>query len=156
MSVGMGIRVGSKAVHFTVVESLPNDQFGALLIDKLNIPEGMDDPHKLSYLRTNLLSIIMRFNITNAGIRVTEGTAHTVSTFRMHLEGVIQELFANSSVEKYFLGTKLKIARLIGETNENVTQYFEGRNDFVGIPDIPRSHLEKRESILTALAALEL
>ncbi|HVJ49830.1 hypothetical protein [Desulfitobacterium sp.] len=156
MSIGMGIRVGPKAVHFTVVKSLPDDQFELLLIDKINIPGAMDEPYKLSYLRTNLLSIIMRFNVTNAGIRITEGTAQTVSTFRIYLEGVIQELFADSPVEKYSLSKKTTIARYLGKTIDNITDYFEGRNDFVGIPDIPKSHLEKRESILTALAALEL
>jgi hypothetical protein len=156
MTVGMGIRVGSTVVHFAVLTVLPDTSVEPMLINKINIPEAMDNPHKLSYIRTNLLSIIMRFNVTNAGIRITENTAQTVSNFRVYLEGVIQELFVDSSVERYFLGNKATLARLVGVTVPEITGYIEGQNDFVNIPDIPRSHLEKRESILAALGSLEL
>ncbi|KEQ21568.1 hypothetical protein [Paenibacillus tyrfis] len=156
MTVGMGIRVGSKAVHFSVLALLPDGNVQTKLIDKLNIPESLDNAHKLSYIRNNLLSIIMQFGISNAGIRITENTALNVSTFRVYLEGIVQELFVDSSVDKYFLGTKNSIARLLDKSTTEITDYFEGRIEFANFPDIPRSHLEKRESLLTALASIEL
>ncbi|RED83279.1 hypothetical protein [Cohnella phaseoli] len=156
MTVGMGIRVGSSAVHFAVFNVLPDGTVEPFLIDKITVPEATDNPHKLSYIRTNLLSIIMRFNVTNAGIRISENTAQTISNFRLYLEGVIQELFVDSSVEKYFLGNKATLARLLGVTTADITGYIDGVNDIANIPDIPKSHLEKRESILTGLGSLEL
>ncbi|MBD2862483.1 hypothetical protein [Paenibacillus oceani] len=155
MSVAIGIRVAPKVIYYTIIEGLPDDNFEVKAIDKIKIPEALDDPRKLSYLRTTLLSIIMEFDITIAGVRIAEGTAQSVSNFRIYLEGVIQELFANSSVEKYFLATKTKLARCLGQSTQIITGYIDGQNDFVGIPDIARSHSEKRESILTALASLE-
>ncbi|KRF01669.1 hypothetical protein ASG89_25225 [Paenibacillus sp. Soil766] len=155
MSIAIGLRVAPKVIYYSIVRSLSDDSYEVIVIDKIKIPEALDDPRKLSYLRTTLLSIIMEFEINKAGVRIAEGTAQSVSNFRIYLEGVIQELFANSSVEKYFLATKTKLARCLNQTNQTITDYIEGKNDFLGIPDIGKSHSEKRESILTAIASLE-
>lgn len=156
MAVGIGLRVHPGGIFFTIVKELDSGDYEFLAIDNIIIPKALDTPTTLSYLRTTIISILMEFQVTNAGIRIAETIAPSVSTLRIYLEGIIQELFASSSVENYFLGTKTSLARYLNQPMDVISEYITGKNDFIGLSDIPKSHKEKRESILIAIASLQL
>lgn len=156
MAVGIGLRVHPNGIYFTIVKKIEAEEYEFLAIDNIIIPKALDTPNTLSYLRMTIISTLMEYEVTNAGIRVAENIAPSVSTLRIYLEGIIQELFASSSVEKYFLGTKTSIARHLNQPMDIINEYIAGKNDFIGLLDIPKSHKEKRESILIAIASLQL
>ena len=103
MESAIGIRVSPKEIYYTIFkydEQRNLDYFNESLI----IPKALDIPRKLSYIRTTLYSLICEYGITNAGLRIVEGNSNNNDPFRINVEGVIQELLANSTVDTYFTG----------------------------------------------------
>lgn len=152
----IGIRVTPSTVYFSIIESQDNNSFAILTVDKIIVPKALKEPQQLSFLRNTLISIINEYNVINAGVRLTEPNAQQINFFRINIEGVIQELFANSSIEKYFCGAISKIASLLEENRTDISKYFDGEEDFAEIDDWGNYKREERESIVTAVAALSL
>lgn len=98
--VSIGIRVTSKEIYYAVLD----EEKGTLDIDTIKVPKALDSPGKLSFIRNNLNTLILKCKIKKGAIRVNETIAQTKDSFRIMLEGVILELFAGSTIEKYFLG----------------------------------------------------
>jgi hypothetical protein len=94
----IGIRAAPKAVTFVVYDSIAN---GILNVEDIKIPVAFSTPDALKYIRNNLLDILREYEITHAGVRVTEPNAQSTSIERIQIEGVIQEAFASSLLESY-------------------------------------------------------
>lgn len=156
----LGIRVSVEQknpkgkVYYSIVEKDFDNEFEIKKISFINMPIALDVPEKMAYLRTNLLAIIMQYNIQNAGLRITETIARNPIVFRMNLEGVIQELFANSSVESYELLNITRISGFLSEDKGNVKSYFEGKDTFLGLDESYWKSLktEERECVVAAVA----
>src|SRR5690606_11444603 len=103
MKKSIGIRVTPSTVYFSVV-SYENEELEITLVDKINNPKALSIPEQLKFLRNTLCDIINEFGITNACIRITESNAQSVNITRIYIEGVIQELFASSTIVKYYVG----------------------------------------------------
>ncbi|MGV6936025.1 hypothetical protein ACWA2B_10965 [Paenibacillus sp. CMM36] len=113
----IGIRVSPSEVFYCITEKIEGE-IEILTHDKIIIPKALEVPDQLAYVRTNLNSIFIEFSVAYAGIRIHEGNAQNVSIERIYLEGVIQELLADCSIHKYFLGTISKIASLVEESSQ--------------------------------------
>ncbi|MCC0567524.1 hypothetical protein [Brevibacillus borstelensis] len=150
----IGIRVSPQIIYY----ALANEEERAFTTKVLNVPKALDTPECLAFIRTTMLTIIGQFDVQRAGIRVYEGNTQYMDRFRMNVEGVVQELLANSTVERHFTGTKKSIASRLQLTETDVKQILEGHLQIPGVndPQWATYKLEQRESILTAFAALQL
>lgn len=85
-----------------------------------------------------------------------EGSANTQIPYRKNIEGVIQELFANSEIKAYDLLLINKFARIFSKSTTEIKSVIEGELDFAGISKEEwKSHpKEIRESILASLSII--
>lgn len=145
----IGIRVEPKEIHYTIING--NDFFVNTL--KLPIALNNDIPRQLSYIRTVLFSVINENNVQCAGLRTVEGSAITKSSFRINIEGVIQELFSNSTVKSYFAGTLTSMAFRLKKTSSDLKECINGKANLFNVNNWDQLTQQKRESFLAALAA---
>lgn len=155
----IGIRVTPKIIYYTIA-TIEKDGFsiGEEGVESIIVPKSMDVPQKLTYIRQTLFSIINEFNVTSAGIRITEYNARRSNADRLNIEGVVQELLANSTVLDYMLGTINVLSKFTGINNKELS---ESLKEGTPIEDYEISgwqsmKKEERESLITALAALSL
>lgn len=152
----IGFRATPKIVHFAVV-SQSESQNNILVVDKLILPLALSIPDKLNYVRKTVIDIINQYEITRAGIKVTEGNARKISIERISLEAVIQELFSSCSVEKYFGGNISMISSLLEIPNDgtlkNIIKGKEIPQEIDFLSDLKEN---EREAVLSSLAALNL
>lgn len=147
----IGIRVSPKEIFYIIIEK-NNDEI-KYTNQKLIVPKAIDFPRKLSYIRTTLYSLICEYEVTQAGLRTAEGLAQT-NIERVNIEGVIQELFSNSTVESYFAGTSTSIASRLQTTNKEIIECCKGKSNFYNVDGWEDLNNNYRESYLAALAAL--
>jgi hypothetical protein len=57
---------------------------------------------------------LREYKVQRAGIRVTESNARSHSIERIQIEGVIQEAFASSELESYYVGQIASISKRLG------------------------------------------
>ncbi|MDQ1152374.1 hypothetical protein QE382_004358 [Sphingobacterium zeae] len=151
----IGIRVTPATIFFSIV-SLENDGVEVKTIDIVKSPKSMQTPEQLKFIRNTLSDIINEYQVNYACIRITESNARKVSIPRVYIEGVIQELFASSTIEKYYIGQISNIASHLGISRNEFKPYAEGDVDFEGIDDWKDLKLEHRESIMAAISALSI
>jgi hypothetical protein len=151
----LGIRVEPKCVHYSVVE-YSDDLIAFKTVDSLTVPLALDIPRSLSFIRTSLISLIEEYEITKAGIKVLEGNTQSLakSKFRLNVEGVIQELFANSTVNDYVCLTKNSLASLLEANVEAITELIEGNRNDLEIENWEDYQKNQREAIITAIATV--
>lgn len=150
----IGIRTKPSCVYYTIINN-NGDEFEILTTSNLIVPKALDIPERLSFIRNCLFSIIEEYKVTNAGIRTIESLVNP-NVERIYIEGVVQELISNSSIEKYFTGKKSKIASILKENVKVITSYIDGDKIFAEIEDWNRYKKEEKESILVAIASSEL
>jgi len=154
----IGIRVAPKDVYYAVVEKADkmDSELELLTAASVVVPAALDLPGQLHFIRTTVLDIMAEYGVRRAGIRLTESTAQSMSVERLNLEGVIQELISSSGVEAYFAGPIATIAARLGEKDRSrVKEYFEGA-DFMEMEGWATLSRERRESIVTAVAAIRI
>ncbi|YCI79297.1 hypothetical protein M1D47_12400 [Bacillus sp. R1-10] len=157
MTKSIGIRVTPKEIFYTILELREKEEIPFLFnTQKLIVPKAMSDdiPRQLSFIRTTLFSIICEYNVEFAGIRTAEGSAKTYSVFRHNIEGVIQELFADSTVKEYFSGTLTSLAARFDTKSTVVKDCVSGEKNLFNINNWNKYNSNQRESILSAIAAV--
>lgn len=152
----IGIRVQPSKVYYTIIS--PTPEFIQILdVNAVKVPASFNWPEKLKYIRRTFSDIIDEYKISKAGMRQTEAYSKNDNNDRVVIEGVIQELFASSSIEKYFIGGIVTIsAKLHIPHDGTFKELVEGKeiyNDIEGWNDYNK---EEKESILTCFAAFNL
>jgi len=164
--IGIGIRVISDTkLFYTIVEQTPK----TITFNQpahLNVPLALYKPEQLSYVRNTMLDIINEYEVTRACIKLFEfgSGPHSKITNavvrRCNIEGVLQELIANSAIEEYLAGRMDKLAPKLGIAKTIFKRYAEAEDIY---PTIPQNwdwkkdfNQEERESILAAMTALQL
>lgn len=125
-------------------------------MDKINTPKALNTPEQLKFLRNTLCDIINEFDITNACIRITEASSKNINIQRVYIEGVIQELFASSTILKYYIGQISNISSYLGIERTMFKPYAEGKEVFSDFKDWKDYCLEERESLMSAISALNI
>ncbi|CEQ06505.1 Uncharacterised protein [[Clostridium] sordellii] len=112
----IGIRVTSNDIYYSIIEGKESN-YDVISISNIKIPKALEVPERLSYVRNLLITIIDQYSIKYAAIRVIEGSAmgkvNGSILFRVNLEGVIQEVFAGSSIKEYILARNLNISSIL-------------------------------------------
>ena len=155
MKKSIGIRVTPSAIFFSVV-SYDNEELEITLIDKIINPKALGLPEQLKFLRNTLFDIINEFAITNACIRITESNAQRNNITRIYIEGVIQELFASSTIVKYYIGQVSNISANLGIQRASFKPLVKGEEIFLEIENWVNYSKEERESIMSAVSALNI
>lgn len=100
----IGFRATPKEIFYAVVQTTDSGTYEVIASEKVKHPEAMDEPRKLAQLRTTIFDLIKEHEAKVGGIKLIEGNAREKDSFRLNCEGVIQEAFASSSLQKYFFG----------------------------------------------------
>jgi len=146
----IGIRAAPSAVTFAVYDS---DRREIINVEEIVIPVAFDVPDALKYVRSNLLDVLREFQVERAGLRVTEPFAQQLSIERVKIEGVIQEAFASSALQSYYMGTIATMAGRIGENRDIIKPMVKGAVD-PGVEGWAGHSEIEREAILCAMGAV--
>lgn len=156
----IGFRVTPTEIFFVIVlNQKTNYEF--ISISSLKVPVSTDNPYKLSFIRNTVSTLINQYDIQYAGIKLIEGTArNSVSNkmlFRFNTEGVLMELFANSSIKSYFLGITSNIASVLQIPISKPTDMIDFILDTSDLLSDSGKKVtgEAKEAMLVCLAALE-
>lgn len=149
----IGIRVTPNMVYYSIINQ-EDSQFDILKVSKLIIPVALDIPGQLAFIRTSLISIITEYKISKAGLRVAEGTAriNNSAIFRINLEGVIQEVFSNSTIEKYACCNIAVISGILKEDRKKIKNYMNKKETFADLDGWSKYKKEECETIVVATA----
>ena len=151
----IGIRATPNELYYSIVQGEENE-IEIKIIDRINIPKAIELPEQLKFLRDTLSDIINEFQITNACVRVTESIAQTKDIKRTYIEGVIQELFASSTIERYYIGQVSSISAKLNIKRDDFKKYVDNKLTFLDIENWDKYKKEERESIMSAISALEI
>lgn len=147
--ITIGLRVSPSQVTFAIYDtetSAPRN------IEEIQVPTAMLWPSALKYVRSNLLDVLREYAVERAGIRLAEPMAGAANVERLHLEGVVQEAFASSSVKSYFAGPIATIAARIRIDRTEFKKMVAGE-DLLQIPNWDKISGNQREAVLTAIGA---
>ncbi|MEK3859401.1 hypothetical protein MHH30_09445 [Bacillus sp. FSL K6-5915] len=92
----IGIRVStkrkeSKGKIFFAISKIENQNFSLIRTTNIIIPNSLEVPEQLAYIRTNLLAVIKEYNVKFAGLRVAEDQL----TPKYPIGRISKELFKN-------------------------------------------------------------
>lgn len=152
----IGIRVSPTVIYFSVAENSSDEELTLLVVDKIVNPKALETPEQLKYIRNTLNDIIHEFQVTRACIRIPEATTRNPSIQRTYIEGVIQELFASSPIEKYLVGQISNISAYLNIPRTDFKPLAQGKQVFLEMEDWNELKAEERESILASVCSLEI
>lgn len=153
-NISIGIRVKPDCVIYSIIRENEDDN-EVLIVDKVNVPVALEIPEQLKFIRCTFLDIIYENQVNKACIRITETTAQKISIERVNIEAIIQELFASSTIEKYYIGQISNISAKLGMARENFKKIIDSKEcDF--IKDWNNFNKEEKESLLASLSALNI
>ncbi|MEG4010649.1 MULTISPECIES: hypothetical protein [unclassified Microcoleus] len=145
----IGFRVEPAKVTYAI-----QDEGNIINLEVLKIPNALEVPEKLKYVRNTVLDILHEYNIKKAVIRVAESTAKQISVERLQVEAVIQEAFASSHLARYSIARLVSLAKLTDIPYADAKKYVSG--ELVIEPyEKWRSYTEiQREAVLCAVGAI--
>jgi hypothetical protein len=154
---GIGIRVFSdKEVFFCIMGRNLTSSYTEPYVSSIVVPNALNLPEQLSFIRTTLLDILLQYDIKRAGIRLAELTAKKVGYERIALEAIAQESLSDSNVEKFIA---CRIGTINTLLNLNDGEFLDLVANKLSIPTITNwgtfSGIE-RECILYCLASFKL
>lgn len=145
----LGVRVAPKVASFIVYCSKEKELKCA---DVINIPQTLNIPEQLKYIRNNILDILREYDVSLAAIRVCEANSRNPSIERLYIEGVVQEAFSSSNIMDYHILRKQGIYRRLGLTPKEYDNAINGNLPVMGI-NTADYDVATNEAILSALAA---
>jgi hypothetical protein len=154
--ISIGIRASPSVIYYSIIEEKEDKTFEFLVLDKVIVPIALQLPEQLKFIRNTFLDIISEFQVNKACIRVTESMAQTTNSKRISIEAVIQELFASSTVQRYYVGQISNISAKLSIPRDELIPLIEGKQKYKDIDDWNAYSKEIRESILSSFSALNL
>lgn len=148
----IGIRVAPKAVTFVIYDQTEGRVITA---EEIKIPQALAIPDALKYVRSNLLDILREYEVTKAGIRSAEQLARQPNLTRIYIEGVIQETFASSTLEDYFVGQIASISARLGIRRSDFKKYIRGEINYEEVENWSSFSEHQKEAFFCALGAVE-
>jgi len=156
----IGFRVSPTEIYYSIVRE-NGEQNEVLSISSLKIPVSIGVSEQLSFIRKTFDTIISQYDISFAGIKLIEGNARTSINngliFRFNVEGVLMELFTNSTVKSHFMGVASNIASTLSVEKKKPHEMLDGIMDLTEVVSDTGKKItcEQKEAIIVALASLE-
>jgi hypothetical protein len=147
----LGLRASPTEVTFCVYDTVKNV---ILNVEEIRIPNALNMPEKLKYLRATILDVLREYQIIKAGIRLTEHSAMSSSPERIQIEGVLQEAFASSTLKNYFQGALVTIASKLSTDKTTLFNLIKTSSEYDAIDNWCDFNVKEREAILVALGAI--
>jgi hypothetical protein len=148
--ITIGIRAAPKAVTFAVYNS---DGERIINIGDIKVPAALSVPRRLKYVRCNVLDVLREYQVQRAGIRETEPSAQSSNIDRIRIESVLQEAFASSDLEKYYVGQIASISARIGIDRTDFKPLVNGTREYK-VDDWSTLTAVRREAVLCAVGAV--
>src|SRR5437879_4677272 len=153
MEISIGIRANPSQVNYCILTG-EFQQFEVKIIDKIINPKSLDVPEQLKFIRSTLCDIINENKVTVACIRITESNAQQINISRIYLEGVIQELIASSTIQRYYIGQISNISSKLGIQRADFKPYVNGLKKFLEMEIWGDLSQEERECVLASVSDL--
>ena len=156
----IGFRVSPNEIYYSIVRQ-NGEQNEVLSISSLKIPVSIGVSEQLSFVRKTFDTIISQYDISFAGIKLIEGNARTSISnsliFRFNVEGVLMELFTNSTVKSHFMGVSSNIASTLSVEKKKPHEMLDDIMDLTEVVSDTGKRItsEQKEAIIVALASLE-
>ena len=156
----IGFRVSPTEIYYSIVRE-NEEQNEVLSISSLKIPVSIGVSEQLSFVRKTFDTIISQYDISFAGIKLIEGNARTSISnsliFRFNVEGVLMELFTNSTVKSHFMGVASNIASTLSVEKKKPHEMLDDIMDLTEVVSDTGKKItcEQKEAIIVALASLE-
>ena len=151
----LGIRVTPKEVYYAITKQ-EGDDINLMICDKVIVPSSLNVPEQLKFLRDTFLDIIYENKVKNACIRVVEANAQSYDYNRLYIEGVLQEMIASSTIERYYLGRIASMSNKLGMDRKDFSALLTSNEcDFIADWGGTKNK-EKREAMLASYSALNL
>lgn len=99
--IGVGFRVTPTVIYYAVVAQT-GEIFSAVSAETIKCPKAMSPPLQLKHVRQTVFDLLHENKATYGGIKLIEGNSRSHDTFRLNVEGVVQEAFASSSLKGFF------------------------------------------------------
>lgn len=151
----LGIRVTPKDVYYAITR-LEEGKAALLICDVVKVPTALDVPEQLKFLRDTFLDIIYENDIKNACIRVVEANAQSYDYHRLYIEGVLQEMIASSTIERYYLGRIANMSNKLGIDRKDFSELLASDNCAFIAEWGNTKNKEKHEAMLASFSALNL
>ena len=97
--VEIRIKISPEEIYYTISE---HTQYSKKILSssKLIVPQALDTPDKLSFIRSTLISLINQYNVQRANLKIVKLDFKDEKTIDLiKLEGIVQELLSTSGVE---------------------------------------------------------
>lgn len=145
----IGFRASPNEVIYAIID---HTNMEVVDIDHIIIPKAFDAPDALKYVRGNTLDILREYDISHAGIRVTEPNARQMSIPRIQIEGVVLEAFASSPLKSFYFGQISTIAARIGKKRSEIKPMLEA-DEHESIEEWSELSNNQKEALLCAIGA---
>ena len=154
--VGIGFRAGPGEVYYSICKRL-DDNSRSISLDRevIVVPTALEGPDLLRFMRINMADVISAHKPDAGFVKQADYYPQaTKNTARIHLEGVIQEAVASSSILHFDSGQKHKLRALLDISESELKALKKGDKVYMGLPDWDvGSDDAPRESVLSAVAA---
>lgn len=151
----LGIRVTPKEVYYAITKTEGGNAV-LQICDVVKVPLALDVPEQLKFLRDTFLDIIYENEVKYACIRVVETNAQSYDYHRLYIEGVLQEMIASSTIERYFLGRIASMSNRLGIDRKEFTSLIASDEcPFISEWNTTKSK-EKREAMIASYSALNI
>lgn len=150
----LGIRVSGEEIYLGIFSSEENK----IISEQIFLPQIIDFPNKLKFLRHNLIDLLNEYKIKFVGIKIIEHTSQNRDINRIFIEGVLQESLASNSDIIYFIENKQTISKTLNikKKYDLLSEKIKEFNIFMEEQSIyfdKKTNTWKREAILVALSA---
>ncbi|NNH89024.1 hypothetical protein [Acinetobacter terrae] len=115
----LGLRVSSSKIAVVILQKNDND-LDILCCETIHLPTALSFPQLLHYIRNVILDFIRKYSIEVAALKLTEGNSFGTDSDRLNIEGVIQEAFAGSTIQKIFLGRAKSISKRLAVSDSEL------------------------------------
>jgi hypothetical protein len=147
----IGIRAAPKSVTFAIYDA---EAQRLINVEDIKVPLAFATPDALKYIRNNLLDVLREYQVFRAGVRVTEPNAQRPNIERIQIEGVIQEAFASSPLQYYYVGQISSISAKIGIERSDFKKYINGQLNFEEVENWNSLSENQKEAVFCALGAV--
>ncbi len=148
--ITLGLRCSPTDIVFAIYDS---DKESLDNIEQISISKALTFPQKLQSIRTEILVIIEKYQVTNVGIKAAEGFRGKINIERIQIEGVVLASLAEANVSGYIYGNIATLASKASIPRGDFKKYISGEKEFSIATNWGALKEKEREAVITAIGA---